>query len=191
MRVCVYGASSRIIDEKYIKAAESLGERFAQLGYTVVFGGGAQGVMGAVARGYKRGNGKKLISIVPTFFNVDGALFEDATEEYFPDTMRERKMMLEMMADVIVTLPGGIGTFDEFFEAITLKSLGVLSTPIALYNCHGFYNPMLDMLKQYEAEGFLAIDKKLFACINDEDKVLEYIETAKPEYLKSKLYKSV
>lgn len=191
MKICVYGASSRIIDKKYIEAAESLGEELARRGHSVIFGGGAQGVMGAVARGYKRGGGKELISIVPSFFNVDGALFEGATEEYFPDTMRERKMMLETMADVIVTLPGGIGTFDEFFEVITLKSLGVLSTPIMLYNSCGFYNPMINMLKQYESEGFLAIDDKLFACIDNEDELIEYMETAKPEYLKSKLYKTV
>lgn len=191
MKICIYGASSRIIDKKYIKAAESLGERFAKLGHTIIFGGGAQGIMGAVARGYKRGGGERLISVIPSFFNVDGALFNGATEEYYPDTMRERKMMLETMADVIVTLPGGIGTFDEFFEVITLKSLGVLSTPIALYNSHGFYNPMLDMLKQYESEGFLAIDDELFACVDSEDKLISYIETAKPAYLKSKLYKTV
>lgn len=191
MKICIYGASSRIIDKKYIEAAESLGERLAKLGHAVIFGGGAQGVMGAIARGYKRGGGERLISVIPNFFNVDGALFKGATEEYFPDTMRERKMMLETMADIIITLPGGIGTFDEFFEVITLKSLGALSTPIVLYNSHNFYEPMLDMLKQYEIEGFLAIDDKLFACIDNEDELISYIETAKPEYLKSKLYKTV
>ena len=158
MRICIYGASSNAISDKYIQTVENLGEKLAQRGHSLVFGGGAGGLMGAAARGFKNGGCKEIISVAPRFFNVDGKLSDDATEEYFPETMRERKMMLQEMADVIITVPGGIGTFDEFFEFITLKSLGRVSTPIALYNAFGFYDPMMDMLKKYEEEGFLNLN---------------------------------
>ena len=147
MKICIYGASSNAINKKYIEAVEDLGEKLAKRGHSLVFGGGAGGLMGAAARGFKKGGCKEIISIAPRFFSVDGKLFEGATKEYFPETMRERKMMLQEMADVIVVVPGGIGTLDEFFEIITLKSLGRVSAPIVVYNLFGFYNPLLNALK--------------------------------------------
>lgn len=192
MRICIYGASSRTIDEKYIKAVESLGEKLAKKGHTLVFGGGAGGLMGAAARGFERGGCKDIVSVAPRYFDADGRLFDNATTKYFPDTMRERKLMLEELADVIITVPGGIGTFDEFFELITLKSLGRVAKPIALYNLFGYYNPMMDMLKKYESEGFLNLNgEKLFACIDDEDDLVHYVESAEPEFLESKFFKNV
>lgn len=192
MRICIYGASSKTIDEKYIKAIESLGEALAERGHALIFGGGANGLMGAAARGFERGGSEEIISIAPSFFNVDGKLFENCSAMYFPDTMRERKMMLEEMADVIIAVPGGIGTFDEFFEIITLKSLGRIDTPVALYNVHGFYDPMMEMLKRYESEGFLNLNgDKLFACIDNEEDLVHYVETAEREFLESKFFKNV
>ena len=192
MRVCIYGASSNAIDEKYIKAVEELGEKLARRGHSLVFGGGAGGLMGAAARGFEKGGCKEIISIAPNFFDVDGKLFEHATKRYFVETMRERKMMLQKMADAIITVPGGIGTFDEFFEFITLKSLGRVATPIALYNAFGFYDPMMDVLKQYENESFLNLNgSELFACIKDEDELIQYIENVKPKFLESKFFKTV
>lgn len=192
MRICIYGASSNAINNKYIEAVENLGEKLAKRGHSLVFGGGAGGLMGAAARGFRKGGCQEIISIAPRFFNVDGKLSDVATEKYFPETMRERKMMLQEMADVIITVPGGIGTFDEFFEFITLKSLGRVSQPVVLYNAFGFYDPMMDMLKKYEDEGFLNLNgKKLFACIEDENELIQYIEHAKPEFLESKFFKTV
>ena len=192
MRICIYGASSNAIDNKYIEAVERLGERLAQRGHTLVFGGGAGGLMGAAARGFKRGGCKEIISVAPRFFDVDGKLFEGATEEYFPETMRERKMMLQEMADVIIAVPGGIGTFDEFFEFVTLKSLGRTATPVVLYNLFGFYSPMMKMLCQYQKKGFLNLNgDRLFSCIENEDDLIYYIENTEPEYLESKFFKTV
>lgn len=192
MRICIFGASSRIINGKYIEATENLGEKLAKRGHALVFGGGAGGLMGAAARGFESGGSKEIISIAPKEFNVDGLLFENATEKYFPDTMRERKRLLEEMADAIIVLPGGIGTFDEFFEIITLKSLGMYSKPIALYNLCGFYNPMMEMLKKYQEEGFLNLNgDNLFSCLDTEDAVVDFVEKAKPEFLESKFFKTV
>ena len=102
-------------------------------GHSLVYGGGAKGLMGAAARGVKR-QGGHILGIAPSFFNVDGELFEDCDEFLYPDTMRERKKLLEEKSDAFVILPGGIGTCNEFFETLVLRSLGRLAKPIALFN---------------------------------------------------------
>ena len=94
MKICIYGASSDKIDKSFIDAGELLGESIAQNDCTVVFGGGAHGLMGAVARGAHKKSGE-IIGISPSFFNVDGALFDKCTKMIYTETMRERKQLME------------------------------------------------------------------------------------------------
>ena len=122
MHICVYGAASATIDPAYIAAGEELGRRMAESRHVLVFGGGGNGLMGAVARGVREGNGT-AIAVVPSFFRVDGVLSPYCTEIIYTDTMRERKQKMEELSDAFVMTPGGIGTFDEFFEILTLRSL--------------------------------------------------------------------
>lgn len=192
MRICVFGASSNSIDKKYVEAVERLGEKLAKRGHSLVFGRGAGGLMGAAARGFEKGGCKDIIGVSPIFFNVDGKLFQNCSISCQADTMRERKAILEKLADVFLVVPGGIGTMDEFFEIITLRSLGRLSKPVALYNLDGFYDPMMRMLQKYEKEGFLNLNgEQLFACIDNEEALIDYIENTKPEFLESKFFKNV
>lgn len=192
MRICIYGASSNSIDKKYIEAVERLGEKLAQRGHSLVFGKGAGGLMGAAARGFEKGGCKEIIGVSPVFFNVDGKLFENCSLSCEADTMRDRKAMLEKLSDVFVVVPGGIGTFDEFFEIITIRSLGRLAKPVVMYNLYGFYDPMMEMLQKCENEGFLNMNgSKLFACVSNEDELIHYIENAKPKFLESKFFKNV
>ena len=115
MNVCLYGASSTEIGEPYITATETLGEMLACRGHSLVYGAGGAGLMGAAARGMKRGGGY-VVGVVPSFLKVDGVLFDGCDEMIFTDTMRERKQIMEERADAFVVTPGGIGTFEEFFE---------------------------------------------------------------------------
>lgn len=154
MKLCIYGASSNAIDKSFLQAGEQLGSAIADAGHSVVFGGGAAGLMGAVARGAKRKSGE-IIGICPSFFNVDGALFESCTEMIYTETMRERKQLLEEMSDAFVITPGGIGTFDEFFEIYTLRQLGVHKKPIAILNTNGYYNSLVDMLNNAIDKSFM------------------------------------
>ena len=117
MKFCVYGASSDAIDSSYIEAGEKLGEGLALRGHGVVFGGGAAGMMGAVARGVYSGGGE-LIGVAPTFFNVDGVLYEHCTDFVYTETMCERKQIMEEYSDGFIVTPGGIGTYDEFFVGL-------------------------------------------------------------------------
>lgn len=146
MNICVYGASSRRISKSFIEKVETLGEEIAKRGHGLVFGGGAGGSMGAAARGAVKGGAKKILGISPKFFNTDGVLFDKCTEIIFTETMRERKMLLEDNSDAFIIAPGGIGTFDEFFEIITLKQLGRHNKPIIIFNIEGYYDPLLELL---------------------------------------------
>lgn len=176
MNICVYGASSNDIDNAYIKAGEQLGQLMAQRGHEMVFGGGANGMMGAVARGVYACGGK-MTGVAPGFFNVDGELFDYCHEFVETVSMRERKRIMEELSDAFVVTPGGIGTFDEFFEILTLKNLGLHSKPIVILNTLGYFDSMLAMLKNAVEEGFASERLlKLFEVRHDAQSVLDYLE---------------
>ena len=144
MKICVYGASSNDIDAKYISAGEDFGRAMANAGHGMVFGGGANGMMGAAARGMTSCGGE-IIGVVPKFFDVDGMLYDKCTEMIYTDTMRERKQIMEEKSDAFVMLPGGIGTFDEFFEILTLRQVGRHAKAIGVLNVSGYYDDILNM----------------------------------------------
>jgi len=127
MNICLYGASSPALDRAYFDAAEEFGRLLAKNGHTLVYGGGAQGVMGAAARGAADAGGK-ITGIAPNFLNVDGILFDRCTEFILTDTMAERKAAMIAHADAFVMAPGGFGTLEEFFEVLTL-SLAAITRP--------------------------------------------------------------
>ena len=106
MQICVYGASSNDIDPRYLEAGEALGLEMAKRGHGLVFGGGASGLMGAVARGMTRGDGS-ILGVAPSFFNVDGILYEHCTEFIYTETMRQRKSIMEERADAFAKWVAG------------------------------------------------------------------------------------
>ncbi len=176
MNICVYGAASKLIDEVYIKDGEKLGREMVKRGHALIFGGGSSGMMGAVARGVYSEKGY-IVGIVPKFFNVDGILFENCNEMIKPDTMRERKKLLEDKADAFIVTPGGIGTFDEFFEILTLKQLGRHNKPIAILNTNGYYGKMADFMENAIDGRFLTKEcKLLYEVVENTEDALSYIE---------------
>ncbi|MBO4290213.1 MAG: TIGR00730 family Rossman fold protein [Lachnospiraceae bacterium] len=156
MKICLFGASSSITGESYIKKVEELGELLAKRGHELIFGAGANGLMGAAARGFKAGGGR-LTGIVPSFFTseVPAVLFQDCDEIIYTKTMAERKSLMEDKADAFITVPGGIGTMEEFFEVLTLKQLGRHAKAIVIYNVNGYFDKLIDMLHTSVEEGFL------------------------------------
>ncbi len=180
MNVCVYGASSTEIDEKYIMATEQLGECLAQSGHAMVYGAGGAGLMGAAARGMKRGGGR-VVGVVPSFLRVDGILFEQCDEMIYTETMRERKQIMEERADAFVVTPGGIGTYEEFFEIYTLKQLGRLNKPIVIFNIGGYYDALLAMLADTVEGRFMRqASLSLIAVATTPEEVLALLETGEP-----------
>ncbi len=167
MNVAIYGASSDDIPKKYIESGERLGECLAERGCRVTFGGGASGLMGAVARGYRRAGGEDLVGIVPAYFNGDGILYDDCTQMIYTETMRERKHRMEERADAFLITPGGIGTMDEFFETLTLRSLDMLDRPIAVLNTDGYYDGLEKVLQTMEDEKFMTEEIRQLAPLFD------------------------
>lgn len=182
MKICVYGAASSLIDKSFIEAGEELGRKMAKRGHSLVFGGGRSGMMGAPARGVRE-EGGEVIGISPSFFeeNNPEVSFEDCTEFIHTETMRERKRMLDECSDAFIVSPGGIGTFDEFFEILTLKQLGRHNKAIVILNINGFFNDMLNMMKHAIAKQFITTDcVELYKVVETADEALDYIESYDP-----------
>lgn len=181
MNICVYGAASDKIEEKYKTASEILGQKIAEHGHSLIFGGGDNGVMGAVARGVHE-KGGEIIGVAPTFFDVDGILFPNCTTLIPTETMRERKRILEEKADAFVIAPGGIGTFDEFFEILTLKQLQQHNKAIAIYNVDGYYDDLLAMMKNAADKEFISdMALGLYSVFSDADEVINFLENYVPK----------
>jgi uncharacterized protein (TIGR00730 family) len=139
MKICVFGAASSMIDEEYKIKVEALGREMVKRGHSLVFGGGGHGLMGAAAKGVRAENGH-IFGVIPRFFEEEDVevLFKGCDEVVYTETMRERKQIMEDNADAFIVVPGGIGTFEEFFEILTLKQLCRHNKPIAVYNIKGY-----------------------------------------------------
>lgn len=154
MRVCVYCASSAEADPLYREEARKLGRILAENRCTTVYGGGAIGSMGALADGALAAGGD-VVGIIPRFMTeVEWQHPGLATLEVVED-MRERKHRLLTDSDAVVALPGGVGTMEELFEAITLKRLGLYFNPIVLLDTRGYYTPLVAFLDRMIEERFM------------------------------------
>ncbi|WP_295360316.1 TIGR00730 family Rossman fold protein [Arenimonas sp.] len=154
MRVCVYAASSARVAPEYHAAARALGESLAQAGCSVVYGGGSTGLMGSLADG-ALSKGGEVIGILPKFMADLEWGHPGLTHLELVEDMRERKHKLLTGSDAVVALPGGCGTLEELFEAITLKRLGIYFNPILLLNVRNFYTPLQGFMQQVIAEHFM------------------------------------
>ncbi|GAB3006707.1 cytokinin riboside 5'-monophosphate phosphoribohydrolase [Arenimonas maotaiensis] len=154
MRICVYAASSAQIHPEFLTAAHALGERIAQAGHSLVYGGGSTGLMGAVADGALK-HGGEVIGILPKFMADLEWGHPGLTELQLVEDMRERKHRLLTDSDAVVALPGGCGTLEELFEAITLKRLGIYFNPIVLLNTRGYYTALQTFMRQVIDEKFM------------------------------------
>ena len=178
MKVTVYGAASNRIDEKYIKDGFELGKKLGERGHSMVFGSGSEGLMGAVARGFKS-VGAYVHGVIPKFFEENGyeKIFYQADKITYTETMAERTALMEDNADAFVITPGGIGTYEEFFQIITLKQLGRHKKAIALYNSHGYFDDLKKLLEDAIGMGFVNNEcKKLALFFDDVNELIHYIE---------------
>lgn len=191
MNICLYGASSTEIDKSFIEATEVLGEKMGNRGHNMVYGGGANGLMGAAARGVVKGGGK-VIGVAPSFFQVDGVLFQECAEFIYTETMRERKQIMEERSKAFVVVPGGPGTFDEFFEILTLKQLGQHKKPVAIFNINGYYDFLVKMLQNAVEQRFMTKEcMELAPVFEDADALISYLESYNPEKTEFSVLKKV
>lgn len=192
MRICVYGAASPTIDNIYKEKVEHLGRIMVQRGHSLVFGGGGKGLMGAVADGVHSAGGH-IIGVIPQFFLDEKieALCEFCNEMILTETMRERKQIMEDNADAFIIVPGGIGTYEEFFEILTLKQLCRHNKPIVMYNIEGYYNEIDIAMKEAMKKSFIKDNCiELYDITDDLDKLFECIENPQQKTLTIKELKN-
>ncbi len=145
-KVCVYCASSEQADPIHAETARRLGELLAGRGDSVVYGGGASGSMRALADGALAAGGR-VIGVIPRFMRELEWAHPGISELTVTEDMHDRKRRMMELADAVVALPGGSGTFEELLEAITWKRLGLFTRPIVIVNTGGFYDPLIAQLK--------------------------------------------
>jgi len=153
--VTVYAASSQALDPVYVDAAARLGTVMARQGYRVVYGGGSHGLMGAMADAALTAGGQ-VHGIIPEFLTRVEQGHQALTSLEVVADMRTRKARMLQGSDAVIALPGGCGTFEELFEAMTLKRLGQFLGPIVLVNTRGYYNTLLEFLRQSVSEHFMS-----------------------------------
>ena len=176
--ICVYCASSTQINPRFFDAASRLGNILAKAGISVVFGGGATGLMGQLADSILAANGK-ITGIIPQFMCDENWHHSELSELIVVATMHERKEKMARMADAVIALPGGCGTLEELLEAITWKQLGIVSKPIVIVNMDGYYDAMIEMLQRAVDEKFMRdVHKNMWEVVETPEEVLSAIENS-------------
>ena len=152
--VCVFCASSANIDARYLDAARELGGLLARDGWRCVNGGGAVGLMGAVTDGTLDAGGQ-VTGVIPKFMVDNGWCYDRLEDVIVTADMHQRKQMMSEMADAVIALPGGVGTFEELLETLTWRQLGLVKVPVIILNTLGYYDALLEMLRHAIDEGFM------------------------------------
>ena len=176
--VTVYASSSAALKPVYYEAARRTGEVLAESGKSIVYGASGGGLMGSMADGALSRNGK-VYGVVPGFLQDLELTHRSLTGLTIVDEMRVRKQMMLEESDAVVTLPGGSGTYEELFEALTMKRLGQWVGPIVLVNTDGFYNGLLQFLQHSIDERFMGSSHlKMWSVVDDPEQVIKAIENS-------------
>jgi uncharacterized protein (TIGR00730 family) len=157
--VAVFCASADGTDPAYRVAAVELGCKLAELGIGVVYGGAKVGLMLALAESALAAGGC-VVGVIPTVLVDLEVAHEGLTELHVVDTMHTRKAMIGARGDAFLVLPGGFGTFEEFFEALAWQTLKIHAKPVVLLNTNGFYNTLLKFLDECVEQGMLTQEKR-------------------------------
>jgi uncharacterized protein (TIGR00730 family) len=176
--VTVYASSSAALKPVYYDAARKTGEILATAGKSIIYGAGGGGLMGAMADGALSRNGE-VIGVVPGFLQDLELTHRHLTRLTVVGDMRERKHLMLQDSGAVVTLPGGSGTYEELFEALTMKRLGQWLGPIIIVNTNSFYDGLLDFLGHSVAECFMGRNHlKMWSVVDEPEQILEAIENA-------------
>ena len=165
-RVCVFCGSSVGIQSAYRDAATAMGSLLAARGLGLVYGGGNVGLMGVIADAVLAGGGE-VIGVIPRALADREIAHTDVTDLRVVDSMHTRKAMMADLSDAFIAMPGGVGTFEEFFEAVTWTPLGVHRKPCGLLNTAAFYTPRVAFIDQAVTEGFIKSIHRAMITVDD------------------------
>jgi uncharacterized protein (TIGR00730 family) len=179
--VCVYCASSSRTSQIYLDAASTLGRTLAAAGLRVVYGGGSLGSMGRMAEAALAG-GAHVTGVLPKFMDDLEWGHRSLSELRLVDDMHQRKRAMLELSDAVVALPGGCGTLEELFEAITWKRLGLFFGPIVMVNVNGFFDPCVALLNRAVDERFMnERHREMWRVVAEPESVPEALRTT-PEW---------
>ncbi len=176
-RVCVFCGSKSGDSPDFAKAAERLGQNLAAKGHTLVYGGGSTGIMGAIADAMLKANGH-VIGVIPHHLARVELMHAGVADMRVTRDMHERKATMHELSDVYVTLPGGFGTMEELFEAVTWAQLELHARPVFLLNLHGLYDGLVELVHSMKHRGFLSSRcQNLLTVATTEDQLLSLLDT--------------
>ena len=175
--ICVFAGSAQGTKASYSKSAIDLGQEIAKRSYTMVYGGGSKGLMGVVADAVLEGGSSVTGVITEKLHDVEVG-HKNLTSLEIVSSMHERKSRMAELSDAIISLPGGVGTWEEFFEALAWNQLGIYSKPIVLYNVDDYYSRLFEFTQYSVKEGFLpqTTHEELFISKSLEE-IFEFIES--------------
>jgi uncharacterized protein (TIGR00730 family) len=169
--VCVFCGSSRGARPEYEAAAARLGQAIARSGRTLVYGGGRVGLMGVLGDAAMAAGGR-VIGVTPRRLVEKEVAHHGLTELRVVESMHARKAMMAELSDAFIAMPGGVGTFEEFFEVLTWSQLGFHSKPCGLLNVAGYYDPMLAFLDHAVEQGFVRAEHRAIVLTDTEPTAL-------------------
>ena len=179
--VAVFCGSSEGNDTTIISQAIKLGEALAQQEITLVYGAAKIGIMGKVAQGVLKLNGK-AIGVIPEFLKKKEVVHLGLHKLITTKNMHQRKLKMHDLSDGFIALPGGFGTLEELFEIITWSQLGLHQKPIGLLNTNGFYNDLIELLEKMVVKGFLKMDNLELLIVDDNiESLLDKMKAFKPK----------
>ena len=175
--ICVFAGSARGTKASYSKSAIDLGQEIAKRSYTMIYGGGSKGLMGVIADAVLEGGSSVTGVITEKLHDVEVG-HKNLTSLEIVSSMHERKSRMAELSDAIISLPGGVGTWEEFFEALAWNQLGIYSKPIVLYNVDDYYSKLFEFTQFSVQEGFLpeTTHEELFISKSLEE-IFEFIES--------------
>lgn len=153
-RVCVFCGSSAGSNPAYADAAREMGRTLVARGLGLVYGGGQVGLMGVVADAVLAAGGE-VVGVIPHALNAREIAHHGLTKLHLVDSMHERKALMASLSDAFIAMPGGFGTYEEFFEAVTWTQLGVHRKACGLLNVSGFYDPVVQFIDRAVSEQFI------------------------------------
>ncbi|MCM2536001.1 TIGR00730 family Rossman fold protein [Neobacillus pocheonensis] len=151
--ICIFAGSSFGNDVEYVGRARELGKIMAEKGFSIVYGGSKNGLMGEIANGVLS-HGGEVIGIMPRGLIKGENVHSQLTKLIEVDTMHERKAKMSELADGYIALPGGLGTFEELFEVLCWAQIGIHHKPIGVLNVNGYYDPLLSLINHSIQKGF-------------------------------------
>jgi len=176
--VCVFCSSSADVSAAIKSAGAEFGRLLAENGFALLYGGTTCGLMKVVADAHKQAGGR-LIGVVPEYMIEHGINHPDLDELHAVEDLRPRKQAMLDKSDYIVALPGGIGTYDEFFDLLTLKQLKRHNKPMFLLNSNNYFGPLLALFQHgIEQKTIKADNLDLFKCLSTPEELLKDIRNS-------------